>query len=92
MRGNRLMHPTDTMIVISIACMVGITPVLYVNKDVALAVGYLVGSTIGAFTGAYLALWYFPLSDKAGILIGGLAGALLMVAAWHLVRRDYDRQ
>ena len=42
------------MIVISIACMVGITPVLYVGRDVALAIGYLVGSTIGAFTGALL--------------------------------------
>ena len=34
--------------------MVGITPVLYVGRDVALAIGYLVGSTIGAFTGALL--------------------------------------
>jgi uncharacterized membrane protein YfcA len=84
------MHPFDTIIVISIACCVGFTPAIYVKKDLILAIGYFVGSTVGAFTGSYLALWYFPQSDKFGIIFGGIFVAVLLVASWHFARKHKD--
>jgi hypothetical protein len=63
-----------------------------VKKDLMLAAGYFAGSTIGAFTGSYLALWYFLQFDKFGILFGGIFGAVLLAAGWHFARKnkDYD--
>ena len=84
------MHPYDIMIIVSIACCVGITPAIYVKKDLFLAVGYLVASTAGAFSGSYLALWYFPQTDKFGIIFGGLLSAISLVAVWHWIRKDKD--
>jgi uncharacterized membrane protein YfcA len=84
------MHPFDVIIVISIACCVGFIPAIYVKKDLALAVGYFVGSAIGAFTGSFLALWYFPQFDKLGLLFGGLFGAVLLVIGWHFARKKKD--
>ncbi len=88
---NRQMHPFDVIIVISIACCVGFIPAIYVKKDPVLATGYFIGSAIGAFAGSYLALSYFPGSDKPGILFGGILSAVLLVAAWHHARKSYDR-
>ena len=85
------MHPVDVMIVVSIACMFGFTPLLYVKKDIPLAIGYLVASTAGAFTGAYIALWYFPAWDKLGLISGGAVGAFIPVMIWHLIRKGHDR-
>lgn len=84
------MHPFDTIIVISIACCVGFVPAIYVRSDAVLAIGYFVGSTAGAFAGSHVALWYFPNSDKPGILMGGFLGAVSLVGLWHLARRDSD--
>ena len=50
----------------------GFVPAIYVKKDLLLAVGYFVASTMGVFAGGYLALWYFPQLDKPGILFGGI--------------------
>lgn len=86
------MHPVDLFIIIGIACMVGFTPLIYVKHDLLLAIGYIVLSTAGAFAGAYVALWYFPQSDKPGIIFGGLAGSILPVAVWHFVRRRGDKK
>jgi uncharacterized membrane protein YeaQ/YmgE (transglycosylase-associated protein family) len=55
-----------------------------------LSIGYFIGSTVGAFTGSYLALWYFPQFDKLGILFGGIFGAFLLVAIWHFARKNKD--
>lgn len=85
------MHPVDFFVVIGIACMMGITPVLYVKRDPILAIGYLVGSTVGALTGSHIAFWYYPQSDKFGIILGGLIGAFVPVAVWHLVRKGKDK-
>ena len=85
------MHPFDKIIVISIACCIGFIPAIYVKKDLALAVGYFVGSTVGAISGSYLALWYFPHSDKPGLLFGGFFGAILLVISWHFARRHKDQ-
>ena len=87
------MHPFDLIILVSIACCAGFIPAIYVKKDVVLAVGYFVASTIGVFTGGYLALWYLPQSDKPGILFGGIFGAVLLVISWHITNRhrDHDR-
>jgi uncharacterized membrane protein YfcA len=84
------MHYFDIIIMISIACCVGFTPAIYVKKDVVLAAGYFVASTAGAFSGSYLALSYFPQTDKPGIILGGLLGAILLVVVWHWVRKDRD--
>ena len=84
------MHPFDIVIILSIACCVGYMPAIYVKRDPVLAGGYFVGSTLGAFAGSYLALWLLPASDKPGILIGGMAGAIVLVGSWHLVRRSHD--
>jgi uncharacterized membrane protein YeaQ/YmgE (transglycosylase-associated protein family) len=88
---NRPMHPFDIIIVISIACCVGYFPAIYVKRDLLLAIGYVVGSTAGAFAGSYLALWWFPQYDKPGILFGGFFGAILLVATWHFVRKRKDQ-
>ena len=85
------MHPVDIIIVISIACMVGFIPLIYVKHDLFLAIGYLVASTIGAFTGSHIALWYFSQSSKPGIIFGGIVGALLPVVVWHFIRRGHDK-
>ena len=85
------MHSFDIIIVISIACCVGYIPAIYVKKDLLLAIGYVVGSTAGAFAGSYLAFWWFPQSDKPGILFGGIFGAILLVAVWHFVRKRKDQ-
>ena len=82
------MHPFDMIIIVSIACCVGFVPAIYVKKDPVLAAGYFVASTAGAFTGSYLALWYFPQSDKPGILFGGFAGAVLLVVIWRRARKN----
>ena len=84
------MQPLDIIIVISIACCAGFTPAIYVKKDLMLAVGYFVGSTIGAFTGSYLALWSLSQFDKFGIIFGGLFGAVLFVVSWHFARKNKD--
>ncbi len=84
------MHPFDTIILLSIACCVGYTPAIYVKKDLMLSVGYFVGSTFGAFTGGYLALYYFPQSNKPGIVFGGLFCAILLVVGWHFARKNKD--
>ena len=86
------MHPFDVIIAMSIACCVGYIPAIYVKKDLLLSVGYFIGSTIGAFTGSYLALLYIPLSGKPGMLLGGLSCAVLFVASWHFARKDKDRE
>lgn len=85
------MHPFDMIIVISIACFVGFPPAIYVKKDHVLAAGYFIASTIGAFAGSYLVLYQFSWLGKPGILIGGLAGAIFLVASWHLARKNKNR-
>ncbi|MDH3743158.1 MAG: hypothetical protein OER56_16330 [Hyphomicrobiales bacterium] len=87
---KRPMHPYDILIVISIACCVGFTPAIYVKKDFLLALGYFVASTVGAFSGSYLAFWYFPQSDKPGLIFGGLLVAVLLVSLWHRARKNRD--
>ncbi|VAW12541.1 hypothetical protein MNBD_ALPHA09-568 [hydrothermal vent metagenome] len=82
------MHPFDTIIVISIACCVGFPPAIYVKKDHVLAAGYFVASTIGAFAGSYLFLIQVSWLDKPGVIIGGLAGATLLVVTWHFARKN----
>jgi len=86
------MHPFDMLIVVSIACCVGFTPAIYVKNDLLLCAGYFVGSTVGAFSGSYLALWFFPQFDKPGILFGAFSGAVLLVVIWHFAMRDRDRE
>jgi uncharacterized membrane protein YeaQ/YmgE (transglycosylase-associated protein family) len=85
------MHPFDIIIAISIACCVGFVPAIYVNKDLLLAIGYFVGSTVGSFAGSFLSLWFFPEFDKLGIVLGGLIGAILLVVIWHLARKSRDQ-
>ncbi|MBC8240617.1 MAG: hypothetical protein O2967_23610 [Proteobacteria bacterium] len=84
------MHTFDTIIVISIACCVGFIPAIFVKKDLVLAVGYFVASTSGAFIGSYLAVRYFPQSDKPGLLFGGIFGAALLAVGWHFARKNKD--
>ena len=86
------MHNFDLIIMVSIACCVGFVPAIYVKKDVLLAAGYFFASTIGVFAGSYLALWYFPQSDKPGLLLGGIFGAVLLVISWHLTNRHRDHE
>ncbi len=86
------MHPFDIIILVSTACCVGLIPVIYVKRDLLLAVGYCVCSTVGAFAGGFLALWYFPQFDKVGILFGGIFSAVLLVVVWHFACRDRDRE
>jgi|TARA_B100000315_G_scaffold238614_1_gene256571 hypothetical protein len=85
------MHLFDIVVLVSIACCVGFAPAIYVKKDLLLSIGYFVGSTIGAFSGGYLALWYFPQSGKPGILFSGLFGAVLLDLGWHFARKNKDR-
>ena len=84
------MHPYDILIMISIACCVGFTPAIYVKKDFLLALGYFVASTAGAFSGSYLAFWYFPQSGKPGLIFGGFLVAVLLAAIWHRARKNRD--
>ena len=81
------MHPADVMIVLSIACVMGFTPAIYVKKDLLLATGYFFASTIGSFAGGHIAIWYFPHTDKAGIIFGAIFGALVLVVGWHYSRK-----
>jgi len=81
------MHTFDIIIVMSIACCVGWIPAIYLERDYVLAIGYFICSAIGAFLGAYLALWTLPEFDKPGLLVGGLSGAVSLVLAWHFVRK-----
>lgn len=85
------MHPFDVIIVISIACCVGFTPAIYVRRDPILAAGYFVASTAGAFAGGFAAIWYAPSYGKPGLLGLGIAGAVVLVAAWHFSARRRDR-
>ena len=84
------MHPFDIIITISIACCIGFTPAIYVKRDPVLAAGYFVASTAGAFAGSFAALWYAPSYGKPGSLALGIAGAVVLVAAWHLYARHRD--
>ncbi len=85
------MHPFDTIIVISIACCIGFIPAVFVKKDLLLAVGYFVASTVDAFGGSYLALWIYPQPSKLAIIFGGILGAAVLVAGWHAARKKKDQ-
>lgn len=83
------MHPYDIMLIVSIACMIGFTTVIYVENDLILAFGYLGASAAGNGLGGYLGVHLLPIQDQFAIIFGAFGGGVLLCFAVWLARRRW---
>ena len=87
--GQSNMHPYDIMIIISIACVVGFTGVIYVDKDLKLALLLIAAAAIGCPLGAWVFWRFVPIHDQFAVIFGGFAGGTILSLYAHWLRRGH---
>ncbi|MCA0871918.1 hypothetical protein LCL97_13850 [Seohaeicola saemankumensis] len=72
------MHPYDIFLIVSVACVIGFTGVIYVENDLKLALGFVASAVIGCPLGAW-AFWRFvPIQDQFAVIAGAFVGGLVL--------------
>lgn len=77
------MHVVDMFIMIAIGQVVGWVVTLYLESDHRRLGLHLIVTTIGAFLGGYVSLWFISEFSKFSLIFGGFFGAGLLL---YLVR------
>lgn len=85
------MNSADLIVVISIACVVGITPVIYVKSDLVLALSYLASAAVGCPIGAYAFMLLVPLQLQITIILGAFVGGISLLVISYYLRKKYKR-
>lgn len=81
------MHPYDIFLIISVACVIGFTGVIHVDRSLPLALGYVASAVVGCPLGAWLFWRFVPMQDQFAVIVGAFAGGLALSAVnWTLQR------
>ncbi|MFT7595448.1 MAG: hypothetical protein ACI8R4_002776 [Paracoccaceae bacterium] len=77
------------MLIVSIACVIGFTAIIYVDNDLTLALGYLGASVVGTVLGGFAGLYLIPVQDQFAIIFGAFGGGVVLCIAVRLARRHW---
>ena len=80
------MHPYDVILIISVACVIGFTGVIYVDDDLLLALGYLASAILGCPTGAWVFWRFVPIQDQFAVIFGAFSGGLSLAVLNYWLR------
>ena len=82
------MHAYDILLIVSVACVIGFTAVIYVDDDLPLALGYVAAAIVGPPVGGWLFYTFLPVQQQFALILGAFLGGLLLAFAARWVRHS----